>query len=117
MPSDDYDLLVQQSHMDLIAAFAAGGVLLNGVSALVASPTAMLQGSTLDLDEVAMSEEGDSNKWALQGVLQATPAKCAFLLNRKEENWSVSGCSGCETSSNASDVFVSRQNTSILNRF
>lgn len=119
--SDDYDMLAQQSRMDLIAAFAAGGVLLNGVSALditsVASPTVILQGSALDLDEVVMSEEGDSNKWALQGVLQATPAKCAVLLNYREEKWSVSGYSGYELSSDASDVFVSRQNTAILNRF
>jgi Protein of unknown function (DUF2930). len=95
-----------QSRMDLLAVFSAGAVLLNGVSKLditsVTAETVELEGTILDRVEYVNFDDGiELNRnlidWALDSVLQSSPARSAVLLvclNENEKKWNISALKG-----------------------
>jgi hypothetical protein len=94
-----------QSRMDLLAVFSAGAVLLNGVSKLditsVTAETVELDGMMLDSVEYANDVGGIKlNRglidWALDSLLQSSPAKSAALLVRwnEDEKWNICALNG-----------------------
>jgi hypothetical protein len=84
------DSLTVQTRTDLLAVFACGSVLLNGITKLdvtaALAESVVLQGtklSEIELISGRMEEYGSSTTiWALESLLTATPATTAVVLER-----------------------------------
>lgn len=82
--------LTLQTRTDLLAVFACGSVLLNGITKLDVT-SAMAEAVTLD-GVILQQPEADSTtvRWALESLLVATPAKTAILVERSTSSqWNV----------------------------
>ena len=84
--------LTVQTRTDLLAVFACGSVLLDGITKLdvtaAMAESVVLEGTILTNPEVydTLTGSGASTiPWALDSVLTATPAKTAVLLGRDHE--------------------------------
>jgi hypothetical protein len=95
--------LGQETRSDLLAVFACGAVLLNGVSKLdvtsALAESVVLDGSTLA--EPALyhhdSMNNDTVRWALSAILAATPAVTVVLLefdDTSKSSWRTVACAG-----------------------
>ena len=114
--ADGADALGRQSRADLLAVFASGAILLNGISKLDVT-SALAESVVLDgvqLDGTAIYREAlegmglllnqndnDSVQteiaWALESVLDATPAKTAVIMaydNSDGSNWTPVAAAG-----------------------
>lgn len=91
----------QETRSNLLAVFACGAVLLNGISKLditsVLAETVTLQGKELEKTLLVTTDKSSSLldssssvQWVLESLLTATPAKTAVLLQRKESSDSSS---------------------------
>jgi len=91
--------LTVQTRTDLLAVFACGSVLLNGITKLdvttALADTVVLEGTNLGEIELVSggTVDGDSSTtiWALESLLAATPAMTVVLLERKDvgSSWQV----------------------------
>jgi len=97
--ADGADALGRQSRADLLAVFASGAILLNGISKLdvtsALAESVVLDGVELDRTAIywealkgmsIISDQNDNDsvqgeiEWALESVLDATPAKTAVIM-------------------------------------
>lgn len=99
LDSTSADALTLQTRTDLLAVFACGSVLLNGVTKLdvttALAESVVLNGEKLSTPECRTSDDKQSQEvapsddstlpWALESLLVATPAESAIIL-AKEEN-------------------------------
>lgn len=120
-----------QSRMDLLAVFSAGAVLLNGVSKLditsVTSETVELDGAQLDnveyVNDTGIMMELKNREiidWALDSLLQSSPAKSSVLLVCLNENkkWEICALNGVVPhDSNLRKAIPDDVSTPILDRF
>lgn len=86
------EALGQETRSDLLAVFACGAVLLNGISKLdvtsALADTVVLDGVTLDEPFVPSSSVSSNGLlWAIDSVLEATPAKTVVLLMDESVSW------------------------------
>ena len=104
------DSLTVQTRTDLLAVFACGSVLLNGITKLdvtaALADTVVLEGTSLDKIEVLTADGGrdpydsaTTTVWALESLLAATPATTAIVLQRGEaspggSSWRVAARGG-----------------------
>ena len=92
------DSLTVQTRTDLLAVFACGSVLLNGITKLdvtaALAETVVLEGTKLDSIQVLLADgmvqqphdsasSSTTVVWALESLLAATPATTAILLERE----------------------------------
>jgi len=95
------DTMGQETRADLLAVFASGAVLLNGISKLDVT-SALAESVVLDGETLAQPIYNDNNKvsrekdvtWALDSILSATPAKTAVLLSLIDDRWTISAMAG-----------------------
>jgi hypothetical protein len=97
------DTMTLQTRTDLLAVFACGSVLLNGITKLdvtaALAESVVLVGRRLEIPELFLSKEEMSSSsssntlvWGLESLLVATPAKTAVVLDRSSpssEGWKV----------------------------
>ena len=101
----DTAVLAQQTRTDLLAVFASGSVLLNGITKLdvtsALSESVVLEGTKLD--KPIVDDEDDSTiQWGLEALLKATPAKTAVIMEgRPGKEWSIAALAGIVPSQNA----------------
>lgn len=92
------DTLGQETRTDLLAVFACGAVLLNGVSKLdvtsALADSVVLEGTTLKEPQYFATDYPTDLPWALESLLTATPAKTAVLLEREGESWKTVSAAG-----------------------
>jgi hypothetical protein len=95
------EALTLQTRTDLLAAFACGSVLLNGVSKLdvttALAESVVLEGSQLTTPEFLATEVNNKSTiaWGLESLLTATPAKSAFLLQQSAAGpWDIAARAG-----------------------
>mmetsp|Transcript_2800 Transcript_2800/g.8019 ORF Transcript_2800/g.8019 Transcript_2800/m.8019 type:complete len:306 (-) Transcript_2800:1342-2259(-) len=88
--------LTVQTRTDLLAVFACGSVLLNGITKLdvtaAMAEAVVLEGTTLSEAEInqKLSQSDESTiSWALESLITATPAKTAVVLDRSDGPWTV----------------------------
>lgn len=81
--------LTLQTRTDLLAVFACGSVLLNGITKLdvtaAMADSVVLEGNVLSEPELCMEsteEDAATLVWALESLLAATPATTAVVLER-----------------------------------
>jgi hypothetical protein len=95
----------QETRSNLLAVFACGAVLLNGISKLditsVLAETVTLEGKELDAPLLVTTDQSSSLlkssssvQWVLESLLTATPAKTAVLLQRTEGSWKILALAG-----------------------
>jgi hypothetical protein len=89
--------LAQQTRTDLLAVFACGSVLLNGITKMdvvsALSESVVLQGVLLDQPELDTAVLGGGESvasrrtvvWALESLLAATPAQSALILQKQAD--------------------------------
>jgi len=129
-----------QSRNDLLAVFASGAVLLNGISKLdvtsVLAESVVLNGNLLDqpkfvnLDtRMYISDENVSStndlEWAMESILSSTPAKTAVLLtsttastNNPSSSWMPILIAGIVPSNYIDEIIIPKDmSTPILDRF
>lgn len=100
------ELLGQQSRADLLAVFACGAVLLNGISRLdvtsALAETVVLEGTVLP-EAIAVNDlgKGKGVKWALESALDATPARTAVLMVHDGARWEPAALAGAVPSDEA----------------
>lgn len=100
MDSLSAETMGQETRADLLAIFACGAVLLNGISKLDVT-SALAESVVLDGETLAkpifykgLNRETDV-VWALESVLMATPAKTAVLLcTRNNDGWTILAMAG-----------------------
>ena len=107
------EALTYQTRTDLLAVFACGSVLLNGVTQLdvttALAESVVLEGINLSEPEQISGKERDNSKddtditlsWALQSLLVATPAKTAVLITATDDDqqrWMVRSRAGIVSS-------------------
>ena len=113
--ADGADALGRQSRADLLAVFASGAILLNGISKLdvtsALAESVVLDGVQLDgtaiyweaLEGVGLILDQNDNDsvqteitWALESVLDATPAKTAVIMafDTSSGSWTPVAASG-----------------------
>ena len=116
------DTMGQETRADLLAVFASGAVLLNGISKLdvtsALAESVVLDGETLP--EPIFYENVNREKdvaWALESILAATPAKTAVLLNTDDDSWTISAVAGVVPRDPLLRRAPSVDATPILNRF
>mmetsp|Transcript_8206 Transcript_8206/g.11832 ORF Transcript_8206/g.11832 Transcript_8206/m.11832 type:complete len:303 (-) Transcript_8206:1280-2188(-) len=84
------ETLGQETRSDLLAVFACGAVLLNGLSKLdvtsALAETVILEGIQLPKPEGELGNDDDLC-WGLQALLAATPAKTSVLLQHDGNRW------------------------------
>jgi hypothetical protein len=109
------EALTYQTRTDLLAVFACGSVLLNGVTQLdvttALAESVLLEGINLSEPEQITSNEKDNSKdgdstlsWALQSLLVATPAKTAVIITATDDDqqrWTVRSRAGIVPSSSS----------------
>lgn len=97
------DAMALQTRTDLLAVFACGSVLLNGVTKLdvtsALSESVVLEGRKLGVAELKSDDTNSATtKWGLESLLEATPAETAILLERKgsatEGPWTITARAG-----------------------
>jgi hypothetical protein len=115
------EALTYQTRTDLLAVFACGSVLLNGVTQLdvttALAESVVLDGITLSEPEQITSNERDNKKddtdstlsWALQSLLVATPAKTAVIItatndDQQQMRWTIRSRAGIVPSSSSSST-------------
>jgi hypothetical protein len=101
--------MVQQTRTDLLAVFACGSVLLEGITKLditsALSDSVSLNGVVLDEPNVNDDSDDDASipnptiSWALQSLLQATPCMSAVVMekkknNKNEDEWTITAMAG-----------------------
>ena len=102
---ESVDALALQTRTDLLAVFACGSVLLNGITKLdvtaALSESVVLEGTTLSNPELLISSgnKDDTISWVLQSLLVATPAKSVVLLQQENSSWSVAARAGVVSAS------------------
>ena len=112
------DTMGQETRADLLAVFASGAVLLNGISKLdvtsALAESVVLDGETLakPIFNEAVNREKDVT-WALESVLAATPANTAVLLSLRDDSWSILALAGVVPR----DPVLRLASTPILDRF
>lgn len=139
---DDYDALAttvsggadavgRQSRADLLAVFASGAILLNGVSKLdvtsALAESVVLEGTELDNPQIywdasSSLEQIESTKseieWALESVLNATPAKTAVIVVNDGIGWAPVAISGIVPGDESLRTAIpDGRSTPILDRF
>jgi Cofactor assembly of complex C subunit B, CCB2/CCB4/Platelet-activating factor acetylhydrolase, isoform II len=97
------DALTSETRADLLAVFACGSVLLDGVTKLdvttALAESVVLEGTTLTTTEM-LQEKGDkeataSISWALESLITATPGKTAVVLTQNSnDEWNVHSRAG-----------------------
>jgi hypothetical protein len=108
----DTTSMAQQTRTDLLAVFACGSVLLDGITKLdvtsALSESVSLNGVVLDEPIVNGDDNDNANasnpnptiSWALQSVLQATPCMSAVVMEKKNnknnnnDEWTVTAMAG-----------------------
>lgn len=118
------EALTYQTRTDLLAVFASGSVLLNGVTKLdvttalaesvVLEGTALPKPEQIGNDDLTGGGKGNKQNWALESLLAATPAKTAVLITDTEDRWSISYRAGVIPSSPSSLLIPEK--TPILER-
>lgn len=119
------EALTYQTRTDLLAVFACGSVLLNGVTQLdvttALAESVVLDGITLSEPEQITSNQRDNNNnknikaddntlsWALQSLLVATPAKTAVIItatndDQQQMRWTIRSRAGIVPSSSSSST-------------
>ena len=93
------DSLSQETRADLLAVFASGAVLLNGISKLdvtsALAESVILDGETLAKPIYNQDVHGEKDvTWALESLLTATPAKTAVLLSSRNDDWTITAVAG-----------------------
>jgi hypothetical protein len=93
------EALTYQTRADLLAVFASGSVLLNGVTKLdvttALAESVVLEGTTLSEPEQPIGNESSNSNnsntltWALESILAATPAKTAVLISDTDDRWTI----------------------------
>jgi len=117
------EALTVQTRTDLLATFACGSVLLNGVTKLdvtaALAESVVLEGTQLDgpeLTAITELDDRDTIKSCLESLLAATPAKTAILVQQSSKSsnglWSIVARAG-KVPSEATTV---PDSTPILNR-
>jgi len=89
----------RESRGDLLAAFAAGGVLLNGVNKLdvtaAVSPRVELEGADVGALAVGDDEGKEIREWALRGAVRGTAAGRSAVIVRNDHGlWKIVGYHG-----------------------
>lgn len=122
MDSLSSETLAQETRSDLLAVFASGAVLLNGISKLdVTSALAEavpLDGTTLPspVFQGATNKKQSDLIWALESALAATPAKSVALLE-DEGGWCIKSLAGVVPKDPLLQKSVTPNATPILDRF
>eukprot|EP00547_Thalassionema_nitzschioides_P000288 CAMPEP_0194214788 /NCGR_PEP_ID=MMETSP0156-20130528/16150_1 /TAXON_ID=33649 /ORGANISM="Thalassionema nitzschioides, Strain L26-B" /LENGTH=299 /DNA_ID=CAMNT_0038943129 /DNA_START=35 /DNA_END=934 /DNA_ORIENTATION=- len=94
------EMLGQETRSDLLAVFASGAVLLNGVSKLdvtsALAESVVLDGIKLTEPQIFKEKEKVGNEvlWAIESFLKATPSKTAVLLEFVDNSWETLVCDG-----------------------
>lgn len=116
------DTMGQETRADLLAVFASGAVLLNGISKLdvtsALAESVVLDGETLaePIYNEAVPRQEDVT-WALESILAATPAKTAVLLRLKEDKWNIAAGAGTVPNDPLLRQEVAVDSTPILDKF
>ena len=133
--SSSADALTSETRADLLAVFACGSVLLNGVTKLdvtaALAESVTLEGNTLsETDFVSPMEDSadettkETISWAFDSLLSATPAKTVVLIQKKDDDdnnndddngWIIS-CRGGIIPSSSSQSLTIPEKTPILDR-
>jgi hypothetical protein len=112
--SSSADTLTSETRADLLAVFACGSVLLNGVTKLdvttALAESVTLEGNTLVETEFISDSIDQTAKetisWAFDSLLSATPAKTVILIQKKDDGdddgWIISSRGGIIPSSTSS---------------
>lgn len=117
------DTMGQETRSDLLATFASGAVLLNGVSKLdvtsALAETVQLDGVQLEQPEVTAETTNDTKlRWSLESLLVATPARSVVLLALDEYGrWNVSASAGVVPKDKSLRTALSLETAPILDRF
>lgn len=125
------DALGRQARADLLAVFASGAILLNGVSKLdvtsALAESVVLEGTDLDnpsiyWDNAVSLEQSESTKgelvWALESILDATPAKTAVIMTNDGNGWIPVAINGIVPSEESlRQAIPDGRTTPILDRF
>ena len=115
------DTLGQETRSDLLAVFASGAVLLNGISKLdvtsALAESVVLDGETLSEPTFSNVKSTEDVTWALESVLAATPAMTAVLLVDEGGGWSIVAMSGVVPRDPALRAAPASEATPILDRF
>ena len=124
------DTLGQETRSDLLALFACGAVLLNGVTKLdvtsALAESVVLDGILLDEPEVLHDNDQSSLselRWAMESLLTATPAKTAVLLRHDESvdgaplSWKTFLCAGVVPAQKSLRTGTALPTNPILDRF
>lgn len=137
--ADGADALGRQSRADLLAVFASGAILLNGISKLdvtsALAESVVLDGVQLDgttiyweaLEGVGLILDQNDNDsvqteiaWALESVLDATPAKTAVIMSYDTSggSWTPVAASGMVPAEESLQKALPQgRTTPILDRF
>ena len=93
--------LAEQTRTDLLAVFACGSVLLNGITKLdvtsALSESVVLQGIKLESPEILQQDNSinvDTIQWGLNSLLSATPAQSAVILKEENDGWKIQARAG-----------------------
>jgi len=100
-PEGDEALLYEgsRSRVDLLGVFAAGSVLLNGITKLdvtsVTSARVALEGINFDRvlwvnrDTIGRKEVVERTEWVLASLIKCSPTRTAVLLSNSGEEWTT----------------------------
>jgi hypothetical protein len=115
------DTLGQETRTDLLAVFASGAVLLNGVSKLdvtsALADSVILEGINLPEPEYSSADYQPDLPWALESLLTATPAKTAVLLRHDGSAWKSVASVGTVPSEKEMRLGPIQDTNPILDRF
>mmetsp|Transcript_3962 Transcript_3962/g.6636 ORF Transcript_3962/g.6636 Transcript_3962/m.6636 type:complete len:292 (+) Transcript_3962:91-966(+) len=115
------DTLGQETRTDLLAVFACGAVLLNGVSKLdvtsALADSVVLDGIDLEKPEYLSSKYATDLPWALESLLTATPANSAVLLEYDGNAWKTIASAGSVPSNEDMRRGPFQDTNPILDRF
>ena len=111
----------QETRTDLLAVFACGAVLLNGLSKLdvtsALAESVVLDGTVLEQAEFYRDTYSADLPWALESLLSATPAKTAVLLEYTDDSWQTIACAGTVPMEEGLRRGTSQDTNPILDRF
>lgn len=117
------ETLGQETRSDLLAVFASGAVLLNGVSKLDVT-SALAESVILDgieLTEPQIFQKKDEVEkdllWAIESFLKATPSKTVVLLELVDNSWKTIVCAGIVPKEDMLRRGTARETNPILDKF
>jgi hypothetical protein len=125
--SSSADALTYETRADLLAVFACGSVLLNGVTKLDVT-TALAESVLLDGNELSEAEflnkshknqaTEETISWAFDSLLSTTPAKTVILIEKDKDSisWSISCRGGIVPTTGKSSPLTVPEKTPILDR-